>query len=192
MSECLMKAILPFEISICWSPPLLALPTDEDRGQPLGSSALCRWSATMHPASNQSTTTANPTVSTKVVRESYWLRFDRFTGALGRSGSGRDGGGYPDRITRCFASRPCSVGRCFLEGSRSLRALRSTCSSPPWRPPRCFLSWPPSAEGGHKRAVLAAQCDYVRVRLVYVVVELGEHLFLHALSFTCLQRSIIA
>jgi hypothetical protein len=68
MSECLMKAILPFEISVCWSPPLLALPTDEDRGQPLGSSALCRWSATMHPASNQSTTTANPTVSTKVVR----------------------------------------------------------------------------------------------------------------------------
>ena len=36
-----------------------------------------------------------------------------------------------------------------------------------------FSRGPPSAEGGHKRAVLAAQCDYVRVRLVYVVVELG-------------------
>src|SRR5215213_5640634 len=42
--------------------------------------------------------------------------------------------------------------------------------------PRC----PPSAEGGHKRAVLAAQHDYVWVRLVYVVVEVGEHLHLHA------------
>src|SRR5215212_2577886 len=39
---------------------------------------------------------------------------------------------------------------------------------------------PQSAEGGHKRAVLAAQYDYVWVRHVYVVVELGEHLHLHA------------
>src|SRR5918995_7334149 len=39
---------------------------------------------------------------------------------------------------------------------------------------------PPSAEGGYKRAVLAAQYDYVWVRLVHVVVELGEHLHLHA------------
>jgi hypothetical protein len=37
-----------------------------------------------------------------------------------------DGGGCPNRITPCFAWRPFSIGRCFLEGSRSLRALRST------------------------------------------------------------------
>src|SRR5918994_7934610 len=48
---------------------------------------------------------------------------------------------------------------------------------------------PPSAEGCHKRAVLAAQCDYVRVRLVYVIVELGEHLLFHAFSFTYLLRA---
>src|SRR5215216_6272570 len=41
----------------------------------------------------------------------------------------------------------------------------------------------PSAEGGHKRAVLAAQHHYVRVRLVQIVVELGEQwLILHAFS----------
>jgi hypothetical protein len=49
----------------------------------------------------------------------------------------------------------------------------------------------PSAEGGHKRAVLAAQCDYVRVRLINVVVELGEHLLLHALSFTYFLRAFL-
>jgi hypothetical protein len=68
MSECLMKAILPFEISVCWSPPLLPLPADDARSPLSRSSALCRWSATLHSASNQSSTTANPTVSTKVVR----------------------------------------------------------------------------------------------------------------------------
>src|SRR5215204_3741392 len=36
-----------------------------------------------------------------------------------------------------------------------------------------FTRSPPSAEGGNKRTVLAAQCDYVRVRLVDVLVELG-------------------
>ena len=43
-----------------------------------------------------------------------------------------------------------------------------------------FSRGPPSAEGGHKRAVLAAQYDYVWVRLVYLVVELEERLHLHA------------
>ena len=33
---------------------------------------------------------------------------------------------------------------------------------------------PPGAEGGHELDVLAAQDNYVWVRLVYVVVELGE------------------
>jgi hypothetical protein len=37
-----------------------------------------------------------------------------------------------------------------------------------------------SAEGSNKRAVLAAQYDYVWVGLVYVVVELGERLEFHA------------
>src|SRR5215210_4925428 len=36
---------------------------------------------------------------------------------------------------------------------------------------------PPGAEGGHERAVRAAQDNYVWVRLVYVVVELGEEQF---------------
>src|ERR671915_1016505 len=63
-----MKAILPFEISVCWSPPLLPLPADDSRSPLSRSSASCRWSATLYPASNQSSTTANPTVSTKVVR----------------------------------------------------------------------------------------------------------------------------
>src|SRR5215204_570120 len=41
---------------------------------------------------------------------------------------------------------------------------------------------PSCAEGGHERAVLAAQDHYVWVRLVQVVVELGEQwLILHAL-----------
>src|SRR5215203_2460672 len=68
MSWCRMKAILPFEISVSWSPPLLPLPADDARSSPIGSSAVCCWSASLQPANNQSRTTANPTVSTKVVR----------------------------------------------------------------------------------------------------------------------------
>src|SRR5215211_1127153 len=68
MSESRMKVILPFEISVCWSPPLLLLPADETRGPPSGPSASCCWSASLHPANDQDSTTANPTVSTKVVR----------------------------------------------------------------------------------------------------------------------------
>src|SRR5215218_4198491 len=52
-----------------------------------------------------------------------------------------------------------------------------------------FSRSPHNAEGGHKRAVLAAQCDNIRIRLVYIVVELGEHLLLHALSFRHLLRA---
>src|SRR5215207_2532758 len=48
---------------------------------------------------------------------------------------------------------------------------------------------PLRAEGCHKRAVLAAQHHYVRVRLLQIVVELGEQwLLLHALS--CLLRRV--
>src|SRR5215210_5153458 len=68
MSECRMKVILPFEISVCWSSPLLPLPADETRGPPSGPSAPCCWSVSLHPANDQDSTTANPTVSTKVVR----------------------------------------------------------------------------------------------------------------------------
>jgi hypothetical protein len=60
-----MKAILAFDISVCWWLPLAA---EKSRGPPSGSSGLWRWSATVHPASNQSSPTANPTVSIKVVR----------------------------------------------------------------------------------------------------------------------------
>ena len=41
---------------------------------------------------------------------------------------------------------------------------------------------PSGAEGSNEAAVLAAQNDCVRVRLVQVVVELGEHLLTHMLT----------
>ena len=76
-----------------------------------------------------------------------------------------------------------SFGRRLLEHPKGPRGPRSASRSPPWRPPRCPPSWPLGrCEGCHERAVLAAQDHYVWVRVVEVVVELGEQQLFHLSS----------
>src|SRR5215207_5226536 len=69
------------------------------------------------------------------------------------------------------------------KGAPGLSAPLSVAVSSKSRKVRVGLPRGPScAEGCHERAVLAAQDHYVWVRLVQVVVELGEQwLILHAL-----------
>ena len=45
---------------------------------------------------------------------------------------------------------------------------------------------PSCAEGSHERAALAAQDHYVWVRLVYVIVELGQCVLFHGLAYSLL------
>src|SRR5215217_6350946 len=100
--------------------------------------------------------------------------------------SGRRGGS-PNRITLSFAcSRSLSAPLAVATFSKAQKVRVGL-----HQPPVVLLGGfhdtlprgSPSAEGGHKRPVLAAQHHYVRVRLVQVVVELGEQwLILHALS----------
>src|SRR5215211_2367310 len=100
----------------------------------------------------------------------------------------RDGGGKPrpDHALGFAARRSLSAPLSLAALSKKAQELRVGLKQPPVVLLGGFeyalLRSPTCAECGHKRAVLTAQDDYVRVRLVQVVVELGKLLLLYAYS----------
>src|SRR5687768_18450464 len=94
------------------------------------------------------------------------------------------------RLERCSNPFSDSLRRGVLGSPAAPRSTASPLRQPmlleqgpvvlPRRLHDALLSDTPSAEGRNERTVLAAQDDHVGVRLVEVVVELGEHLLAHA------------